>query len=1389
MLGNLFDDDQDDSNVNNNGSSSVKRTYMKKPSDKRSPYGFVGLLNQGATCYLNSLIQMLYMTPELKNDIYKLTIDDFGITELKEKEEREKLEKEKKQVENELNNNNNNNSTTTTTTTSNNHNINNTNNTNNNNIYNNDNFIDDEELLKSEYAVSILSWGFEDFKVAQGLRKYPHEHQQEQLIDWILSYDSRSNNEIGSLLDDDMQDFMPNPSTFDDCYDAYYPSKSSSTPPIKDNSQAIVLYDENHINNITALVKDIDDNNNGDTTNTLIKENGTEMTTTTTTTDNNNSTTTTVTTTTNNSNKKKGRVIPYELQKLFALLQRGNVFALSTENLTKSFGWNSDESFHQQDIHELNRILFDAVEHSIKKTHIETLFNDLYKGSFINRLYCTECGYSKETQESFQDIPVSVKGFDSIEESLASMVEPEILDGANKYHCDKCDKKVKATFEVKLGKLPPIVIFALRRFDYDFQRQTRVKISSKFEFAQTLDLTEHTIDHLNHKNDPTKYPKPDQHKYELFAVLIHSGGAFGGHYHSYIKDVLSIGKSYGNNDNSEKDNNNNSTEQQQQEEKEKEKEDKEDKFNGWFDFNDSCVLPIKDSSLKKQFGGKDECAYMLIYRDVTLQDKVEFKDIPQHLEKELADFNASIENQRVSYEKTMNSFYVYPHFQDSVEYRDGLLYFVEKQLTPEQELESDGITLSLNSASTTSDLFAQITENYPEQYGKLLDKMVIQEMTIKDNVVTLSYPIASDNINVKKAGLREGAKILVWKGERKTNQPPLKLLIKHHKDEKNISSSTLIISKEATFTQLVEQLSKLCGIDCEKLEIYTSPNPSTLIQLEDDISNAQLSNRVYNGMTLMVQSKHADGVSFVDDYFQQNKNKIQVFVKTRLLITGDDKESVSVLVDPKSTVYQLKSIIFDTLHPTEKKEFINRSILRKTIVGGYDGNAITDDSLFLKEAGIEQFALVILEKGTPSKSILTLKYNVKKESTAQPLFTEPREIQSLKTTTILDLKKEIMTHLDISLELCGRYALRYSDLFEKPRNVISDEDQSLEEAGLTTMDVVWLEEGVAPSKDFIRLFISLYKPSTQKQLLPIPSSPLIHLSASYTNQIPGLYDIFKIGDLNVDKKQPLFQLRDQILRSKGFNNIYPGFERQYEDIRLWTNEKLLSTSSSNNKSLSTFHLQNDTIIFVEIYSKDSKLIDSNSTTTTASTTTVDNTPPILLYIHKRSPSEQCFEYPNQQILFKGRTYQDLLSQISIEFSIDEKNLKLFKYFNYNPINPWRILEDKSKDEKVISSEIKDNNNQNNSNNNNQNNNNNNNSKKKISSELRGKPYILKDGDVIAYLDITEDPENSDRFAMTVGNDFKSNHKPPNSPNGGPTSPSKKKVRAPERELKIQLDDF
>eukprot|EP00742_Colponemidia_sp_Colp-10_P008382 GILJ01009078.1.p1 GENE.GILJ01009078.1~~GILJ01009078.1.p1 ORF type:complete len:1079 (-),score=209.65 GILJ01009078.1:147-3383(-) len=77
MLSDMFAEDDDINSGATYGSYLRAQNCaagLQRPYDPRQPTGFVGLDNQGATCYLNSLLQACYMTPELRLAILSLDL-------------------------------------------------------------------------------------------------------------------------------------------------------------------------------------------------------------------------------------------------------------------------------------------------------------------------------------------------------------------------------------------------------------------------------------------------------------------------------------------------------------------------------------------------------------------------------------------------------------------------------------------------------------------------------------------------------------------------------------------------------------------------------------------------------------------------------------------------------------------------------------------------------------------------------------------------------------------------------------------------------------------------------------------------------------------------------------------------------------------------------------------------------------------------------------------------------------------------------------------------------------------------------------------------------------------------------------------------------------------
>ncbi|CAN1258517.1 Ubiquitin C-terminal hydrolase 12 [Linum perenne] len=301
--------------------------------------------------------------------------------------------------------------------------------------------------------------------------------------------------------------------------------------------------------------------------------------------------------------------IPLALQSLFYKLQYSDI-SVATKELTKSFGWDTYDSFMQHDVQELNRVLSEKLEDKMKGTVVEGTIQHLFEGHHMNYIECINVDYKSTRKESFYDLQLDVKGCRDVYASFDKYVEVERLEGDNKYHAEQHGLQ-----DAKKGVLfidfPPVLQLQLKRFEYDFMRDTMVKINDRYEFPLQLDLD----------RENGKYLSPDADKsvrnvYTLHSVLVHSGGVHGGHYYAYIRPTLS---------------------------------------DQWFKFDDERVTKEDmKRALDEQYGGEEELpqtnpgfnntpfkftkysnAYMLVYIRESDKEKiicnVDEKDIAEHL--------------------------------------------------------------------------------------------------------------------------------------------------------------------------------------------------------------------------------------------------------------------------------------------------------------------------------------------------------------------------------------------------------------------------------------------------------------------------------------------------------------------------------------------------------------------------------------------------------------------------------------------------------------------------------------------------------------------------------------------------------------------------------------
>lgn len=193
----------------------------------------------------------------------------------------------------------------------------------------------------------------------------------------------------------------------------------------------------------------------------------------------------------------------------------------------------------QQDAVEFFMSLVESLDEALKTLGQEQLMAKTMGGTYSDQKICKGCPHRYCKEEPFSVVSLDIRNMSRLQESLEAYVRGELLEGADAYHCDKCNKKVVTVKRLCLNKLPPVLVIQLKRFEYDFEKVCAIKFNDYFEFPRELDVEPYTAWGLARAEGDSSLweggeEKAQETNYQLSGIVVHSGQASGGHYYSYV---------------------------------------------------------------------------------------------------------------------------------------------------------------------------------------------------------------------------------------------------------------------------------------------------------------------------------------------------------------------------------------------------------------------------------------------------------------------------------------------------------------------------------------------------------------------------------------------------------------------------------------------------------------------------------------------------------------------------------------------------------------------------------------------------------------------------------------------------------------------------------------
>ena len=154
---------------------------------------------------------------------------------------------------------------------------------------------------------------------------------------------------------------------------------------------------------------------------------------------------------------------------------------------------------------------------------------ELFYGLYVSKIASIETlsSHSFKPEPFFiLDLPIPPNTQPPIHllDCLNEFIKIEHLDGDNKWMNEDTQNKESATKQILFWSLPPILVICLKRFT-----ATGEKIHSFVDFPiENLNLSSYVVGYT-----------PEIYNYDLFGVCNHIGTTMGGHYTSFVKNMIS----------------------------------------------------------------------------------------------------------------------------------------------------------------------------------------------------------------------------------------------------------------------------------------------------------------------------------------------------------------------------------------------------------------------------------------------------------------------------------------------------------------------------------------------------------------------------------------------------------------------------------------------------------------------------------------------------------------------------------------------------------------------------------------------------------------------------------------------------------------------------------